>query len=516
MQKSIDQKHLLMIITVFSALLIVMMGVCRYTQRLTILDISGLNGRLEKEGIVLSWSAPPSSKFEKIQIDIQSEEGTDIVMLDPASVSYTFDQGTHGVQYSFHVKMISDNGAAAAGDTISLLYVDWSQIPDLPLLTIETKNGETPQCNAVEAPKDAFGTTISGNEYVSAEITLKKGEETCVHAVGRIKIRGNTSALKAKKPYKLEFKKPIDLMNRGDPSYNSRYWYLLFAPHRMYTEVGLLVSRLLNVEYVPAIQPINVIMNGKWIGCYDLIESIEPGPRKISLSDSGFILEDNAYWWNEDEGNVLPQTEFLMPQMRYTYKYPAASQLSEQKKENIYRYMTGFESATYAVNKDNIQYIDEDSFAAWLLVHDIIGSTDSAGSNIFLYKYDLDPQNPTSSLLKIGPPWDFDGSMVDTDCLASIHRDRMLPINSLMQNEHFRSVYKQKWEECAPTLLDDIKTYLGDYIDTYGEAVNQSWRLDDACWAFYKKGQTVQGSVSTVVSWLEEHIKWLDSNMKSI
>ena len=48
--------------------------------------------------------------------------------------------------------------------------------------------------------------------------------------------------------------------------------------------------------------------------------------------------------------------------------------------------------------------IDVESFARWMLAHDILGNTDGAGSNIFITKYD----NTETSLIKMGPLWDFD------------------------------------------------------------------------------------------------------------
>ena len=51
------------------------------------------------------------------------------------------------------------------------------------------------------------------------------------------------------------------------------------------------------------------------------------------------------------------------------------------------------------------QRIDVNSFAKWLLLHDIIGTYDSGGSNMYLSLYD------SLSKVRMVSPWDFDSSL---------------------------------------------------------------------------------------------------------
>ena len=71
--------------------------------------------------------------------------------------------------------------------------------------------------------------------------------------------------------------------------------------------------------------------------------------------------------------------------------------------------MEDFEEALYS-GGDIGAYIDLTSFARWILIHDLLGTDDAAGSNRFLYKNDLEAGDPLSSKLMMGTLWDFDSS----------------------------------------------------------------------------------------------------------
>lgn len=97
--------------------------------------------------------------------------------------------------------------------------------------------------------------------------------------------------------------------------------------------------------------------------------------------------------------------------------------VTDELLENIKQYMLEFEELL--VSKGNVgSMIDMGSFASWLLAYDILGTGDSGGTNCYLYKYDF--TSPTakttnSSLLKMGPLWDFDAVLKNEGRWASIH-----------------------------------------------------------------------------------------------
>ena len=94
----------------------------------------------------------------------------------------------------------------------------------LPLITIETVDGEEPTCEYVEHPEGMAGYGTRNATKVPGRLTITLGEKVLYDSgpyeknVGgmRIKIRGNSSAYPRKKPYKVKLEVGADLLLRGD------------------------------------------------------------------------------------------------------------------------------------------------------------------------------------------------------------------------------------------------------------------------------------------------------------
>ena len=90
------------------------------------------------------------------------------------------------------------------------------------------------------------------------------------------------------------------------------------------------------------------------------------------------------------------------PYMKFTFKYPDEDDITEEQINSISNFIYEFEDAL--LHGEPIEkYADIATFAAWMLCHDILGTADSAGSNIYFYKKD----SLETSKLQAGPIWDF-------------------------------------------------------------------------------------------------------------
>lgn len=83
--------------------------------------------------------------------------------------------------------------------------------------------------------------------------------------------------------------------------------------------VGLAVCRFLDQPWTPAITPANVVMNGKYKGLYYLVETVERSGRRVAVSKSGFLIENDAYWWKP--GETFFKTSHQARHMGYTFKF---------------------------------------------------------------------------------------------------------------------------------------------------------------------------------------------------
>ena len=405
--------------------------------------------------------------------------------------------------------------AKAQSDTLSLSVYDAQlRAINLPLVEIWTVDGVEPTATIVPAPEGMWGTTLRDREYVYGRMRMSINGEV-VYDSGdsgmKIRLRGNSSGAEEKKPYKVKLVQKEDLLFRGESKYEDKDWVL----QRLYDELlmkiftGLKVGMLVGLEWEPQWEYVNVVVNGEYKGDYLLLESVEREKGRIDIDKSGYIIEDDAYWWNED---VYFKSDRLYPQVGYTFKYPETEDLNDSIIGNIRDFIFEFEDALVG-HADISWYIDIPNWAAWLLAQDILSQNDSGGTNRYLYKRDYDPEDPYRTKLQMGPLWDFDASLGATDSWAAIHnRHYSFYYNRLLQRDDFNSSYVAQWEEIRETLYDDVVTHLREINECKGEAIDKSRAMN---MLLYPEDEVTpfEEKVGNVCQWLEERIAWLDSQL---
>ncbi len=392
----------------------------------------------------------------------------------------------------------------------------------LPVLYMTTDSGEEPKGNAVYPPSGAWGVGLTGNEYQTGELTIKL-DGNIIYSSGaykkgtggaRIKLRGNTSAIgNGKKPYKIKLSKKSDLLFRGYSFFQCKEWVLLPAHDTKLVKfiTGIAVAECVGMEWEPDYEVVSLVLNGDYKGMYLLVDAIEKGPSRCNVDYTGFIIEDDAYWWNEEKyfkGNILPYP------VGFTFKYPDNEDVTDELLENIKQYMLEFEELL--VSKGNVgSMIDMGSFASWLLAHDILGTGDSGGTNRYLYKYDF--TSPTakttnSSLLKMGPLWDFDAVFKNEGRWASIHNvDYSFYFPYLLDIDEFKNEYLKVWNEMSPELYSIIMSELNTVLKEKGNRIDLCKELDYARW--YQPNNEFKDDVALVDDWLTRRMEWLNENI---
>lgn len=389
---------------------------------------------------------------------------------------------------------------------------------NVPCLVVSTIDEEEPTAEWAYAPEGYSGRTLTGNEYVRGRMAFfvndsvwyDSGEYLAGASGVRIKLRGNTSALWNKKSYKIKLSKKNDLFFRDDKKYKSKDWILLNCPKiDLNTIVGFKISELLGMEWTPKSQFVNLIVNGDYKGLYVLVEAIDKDAGRINISNNGFILEDDPYWWNEDyyfKGGLLPDYQ------GYTLKYPEFEDVGEVTLNKIKDYI--LEVETCLSNKGDIsKYIDVESFAKWLLVHDILGTEDGRGSNRYFYKESLDAAS--SSLLKIGPPWDFDDILKRKNNWSQQHSGNYrFYYKYLLDNDSFNDEFVNQWNRVKETLYDDLTSFFDDLCSVYGEDLEKSRRFDSER---YNRNNlnSLETEIELVESWIREQILWIDEQLSN-
>ena len=110
------------------------------------------------------------------------------------------------------------------------------QEPEIPTVQVMTVNGEIPTCDLVTAPEGCMGQSINNATKIGARMTIVKNDEILYDSGDyeedingiTIKIRGNSSAWKDKRGYKIKLQQATDLLLRGRvDTYRDKDWLLI-------------------------------------------------------------------------------------------------------------------------------------------------------------------------------------------------------------------------------------------------------------------------------------------------
>ena len=384
-----------------------------------------------------------------------------------------------------------------------------------PVMFIETEGGVYPTADVADPPEGCVGasiknkTTVPGRMFIVDENRdtiydsdfYKKSESGMT-----VRLRGNWSGRREKASYKLKLEKKFDLIE-GDQSKADKNWILKFDQD-MWPHVipSLKVNELLGMQWTPRYMWVHVVFNGEYRGLYQLIEGIRRNPDgRIDVSKDGYIIEYDAYWWNEDVWFETPLHEEY-EYMNYTFKYPDPDEIHEDQIAYISDYMTKVEQSVQ--NGTYAEYIDVESFARWLLGADILGIRDGAGFNIFITKYD----NTSKSVVKMANLWDYDTMMRTKGRWSKLHESFLFPKLISNVDNTFIDRYTDIWENEGHFIIDSTISYLKAYAESpEGEALNNSLIIDNERWPNYSVD--FDKYVESAVNWFEARKVWMDDTI---
>lgn len=381
------------------------------------------------------------------------------------------------------------------------LKVSENQIPNIPLIRIQTEDGTIPTADALPAPEGYGGVATTNKEYVKGVMSLTGGGVNAGTYTMKFKVRGNTSsAYVEKKSYKLKLDEKADLFGRGD-IFANKSWVLLNCGTNLKYWTGNKVSRLVGMEWTPAMTFVNVEINGDWRGLYILTEQVEEGISRVNISDNGYLFEYDAYFWNED---AYFKTNAQFPQFGYTFKYPEVTGNSDSRLLWLKSYMQNVENLMASGSPALWTKIDVDTWTRWMIARDILGQSDSAGSNMYFYKNSRN----ASDKVKMGPLWDFDTAYDIKNGFSNGHIEPILPFAQLFNNDTYRQSYVSNWNLISPTLLSTLGAQMDALSSSQGAAIDASRRLDQKRWG--GTFHSVSSEISTDKKWLSEHIAWMN------
>lgn len=278
-----------------------------------------------------------------------------------------------------------------------------------------------------------------GVDYEGKAVLTTGAEETETLDVETIAVRGNSSADKAKKPYKLKFEekqKPFGMKN-------DKTWILL-ANYGDWTLIRSMVAwdlgRMLNgLKWTPTSTFAEVFINGKYKGSYQMVESIKIDKNRVNVNaETGQVIEFDPHYRTDGVPGMAGKTG-----VKYAWKDPdefktldegggedpkglTAAKIADMKQKirNFEDVLYGPEGnrnwATYDPSspaEDWTTYLDMSSAVDYYLAREYTKDNDADmyRSNFFYTNNvdpdSVDPADPADpDKFFLGPIWDFDRS----------------------------------------------------------------------------------------------------------
>ena len=462
-------------------------------------------GMTEDDVILLKWKTPVENVTLVIAEGRTGENVLEIIKDLKGTGEYRFTTGNHGTRYTFKLEYPNIWGMITA-KILRRMFLDFDQLPGIELWRIDTENGEEPTFKKAEKKhgQDWFGMTIKNNEYEQAVLND--------NIPMKIRVRGNSSAFITKKSYKIVFTENKDMLGLGE-EYADKEWILLGKNSYLQTYFGLELGRAVGMEWEPRMRFINVILNGDWKGLYILCESIKPHPKRVALKEDGFLIESDAYFWKE-EAPVF-DTPYISNRVKFTFKYPKVTSDSDERFLAIKQRMMAIDDVLQHGSDDVENMVDFDTTAAWLLAHELMGTTDGFGSNKFFYQTSMSED----SKLKMGPLWDFDSMFRDnlffkwtSEDHSSFVVQNTTYIPRLLSNDNFRDAYKKKYFEVVPTIEKTMREAMNKLKDIAGLENNIGSEDGKIYWGF----GGFEDAIDNLLNHLHKRIVWLEKEMKAM
>ncbi len=369
------------------------------------------------------------------------------------------------------------------------------------------------------------GITDAG--YVSCKIAVvpSSKNETGFFYDGssKIKVRGNSTALADKKGYNFKLSEKQDFFGFG----KAKKWALLanaYDKTLIRNKIALDLEREMGIEYASQSAVAEVWINGRFLGSFQLCESVEVGKDRVDIDVSkGDALLEVESQRTESGVKYITAAE---SGIRFAVNDP--EDISDDGKILLNAKLNAADSAILSGDINEIKkVIDVDSFAKFYVFSEFVKQVDFSYSSTRFYFKD--------GILYAGPGWDFDlssGNVGDGYAEYSEYNNggsgssglwiaKFPWYEKLLECKEFRNLVKDVYKKFRPTLENVYKNnekgqsrinfllseYKSSYLRNYSST---DWSLNTDTSYGKILDTDYDGYVSYLKNWFSERLEFLD------
>ena len=373
----------------------------------------------------------------------------------------------------------------------------------LPVMYINTENNapitskeEYVQATCYVDPMGKDGCPASGTKVSPLALSVKG--------------RGNwTWTGFDKKPYRLKLaaKEPLLGMRK------SKHFVLMAGADDnlgfMKNPLGYELSRRMKLEWTPDCRPLEVVLNGDYIGLYFLTENIRVDEDRVNVTEQADASDDDVTggWLVEvDNYNTDPHISVKVADKSQdiwiTYKSPEV--LSAAQKDYLQGQFDAIRDAVYDKDRTSTEWenlIDMYAMARVYVVREILQDEEGFHGSFYLHK-----ECGMDTKWVAGPVWDF-GNAYNRD------RHRFIWENPEFECFFIDQIYQfPRFQEAVKNVFGDF--YRDDYpsidrfIDSLAADISMAAMTDHDRWPQYGTDD-VAAKASTLKTYLHDKMDWL-------
>lgn len=400
--------------------------------------------------------------------------------------------------------LILDYNVEALNGNIKNYTVILESFTKLPVLLINTENESD---------------IVSKEEYIKGNLTFigKNYKNPYYKKDIKIRGRGNFTWQQPKKPYQLKFEEKTSFF--GMPK--DKKWVFLanyidktMSRTRLAFELGYISS----LDWTPGSQFAEVILNGEYIGTYQISEKVEEDDHRVNIGNNGYLLEVEQL-----DKMKSDDIYFSTPRnIHFNIKSPDLI-LNSDEFNYVKSYISKVETILYAQNYDGERLrslIDIDSFVEFYLINEISKNNDAAfWASTYLT---LIP----GEKLKMGPIWDFDVAFgninINDNWLTSgwHMKEKSRWIKMLFRDDVFIKKVKERFN-----YYHDNKNKVLDLSNKLSKNLQKSRIENDKVWktlGYYYFPQyaydfsSFEEEHEYLNNWIIERFEWLETEIEKL
>jgi len=278
---------------------------------------------------------------------------------------------------------------------------------------------------------DTSGAAINSKEdYTDMVFSVENCDDELTDISGGIRLRGNSTMNKPKKPYRIKFDKKQSLFGLD----KAKSWVLLadyLDPSALHNYTAFsLGNEMEGFNFTPTPNKVNVYLNGNYIGLYTLCEQVQENEGRMNIeldeiTDSMVDIKDYNFFicmdysCISDAGAKEDETYFYIEEYDkyFEIKYPEKDQFTseEQFKSFVSQLKVYVKETMDTFAEKDINKIREEvnvnSLADFLIVDQIMGEQDHCYKSFNMYFTNTSDNPEENGKLNFGPIWDYDWAL---------------------------------------------------------------------------------------------------------